>query len=78
MEKKKVLDALEENFPDKTQDISTYGDDAILIDKDILLDIVKFLKEGPYAFTMLLDLTCGLSRTRRSVSDDLSSVFFVE
>ena len=58
MEKKKVLDALEENFPDKTQDISTYGDDAILINKDILLDIVKFLKEGPYAFTMLLDLTC--------------------
>ena len=58
MEKKKILDALGEKFPGKTEDISTYGDDAILIAKDNLLEIVKFLKEGPYTFTMLLDLTC--------------------
>ncbi len=58
MEKKKILDTLGENFPGQTEDISTYGDDAISITKDNLLDIIKFLKEGPYAFTMLLDLTC--------------------
>ena len=58
MEKKKVLDALAESFPGQTEDISTHGDDAILIKREILLDIIKFLKDGPYAFTMLLDLTC--------------------
>ena len=59
MEKKKILDALREKFPEKIKDITVeFGDEIIAINKDSLLDIVKFLKNDPYAFTMLLDLTC--------------------
>jgi len=59
MEKKKILEYLREKFPEKIKEISVeFGDEIIIIDKDSLLDIVKFLKNDPYAFTMLLDLTC--------------------
>ncbi|MBA7492374.1 NAD(P)H-quinone oxidoreductase subunit J, chloroplastic [subsurface metagenome] len=59
MEKKKILEDLREKFPEKIKEISVeFGDEIIIIDKDSLLDIVKFLKNDPYAFTMLLDLTC--------------------
>jgi len=59
MEKKEVVKALEDKFRQKIKEISApLGDDTILIERDDLLEIVKFLKEGPYAFTMLLDLTC--------------------
>lgn len=59
MEKKKILEALREKFPEKIKDITVeFGDEIIAINKDSLLDIAKFLKNDPYAFTMLLDLTC--------------------
>jgi len=59
MEKKKILEDLREKFPEKIKEISVeFGDEIIIIDKDSLLDIVKFLKNAPYTFTMLLDLTC--------------------
>lgn len=59
MEKKKVLEDLRDKFLEKIKQISVeFRDEAIIIDKDSLLDIVKFLKNDPYAFTMLLDLTC--------------------
>lgn len=59
MEKKKILEDLREKFPEKIKEIFLeFGDEIIIIDKDSLLDIVKFLKNDPYAFTMLLDLTC--------------------
>lgn len=59
MEKKKVLEDLRKKFPSNIKEISVqFGDDIVIIDKESLLDIVKFLKNDPYAFSMLLDLTC--------------------
>jgi len=59
METKKVLEDLKRRFPEKTKEISVqFGDDIVSIDKESLLDIAKFLKNDPYAFTMLLELTC--------------------
>jgi NADH-quinone oxidoreductase subunit C len=57
--KEKILEDLKQKFPDKILDMSVqFGDDIILFEKDALLDIVNFLKNDPYSFTMLLDLTC--------------------
>lgn len=57
--KEKILEDLREKFSENIVDISTqFGDDIILIKKEALLDIANFLKEEPYSFTMLLDLTC--------------------
>jgi NADH-quinone oxidoreductase subunit C len=59
MEKKKILEDLHRKFPDSILSMrEQFGDDIILIKKDALLSIVGFLKSSPYAFTMLLDLTC--------------------
>lgn len=59
MEKEEVIDALRQKFSIKIKNISVqFGDEIIVIDKNSLLDVVKFLKAEPYAFTMLLDLTC--------------------
>ena len=59
MENKKVIEELTQNYSEKIKDVSSqFGDDVISIEKDALLDIVKFLKEKPYNFAMLLDLTC--------------------
>lgn len=59
MEKKKVLEDLRKKFPSNIKEVSIqFGDDIVIIDKESLLDIVKFLKNDPYAFSMLLDLTC--------------------
>lgn len=58
MEQKKVIEDLKEKFSEKIKEISAqFGDDTVVIEKDILLDIVKFLKANPYDFAMLLDLT---------------------
>ncbi len=57
--KEKILEDLRVKFSENILDISTqFGDDIILIKKETLLDIANFLKEEPYSFTMLLDLTC--------------------
>jgi len=59
MEQEKVLEGLKKEFPGSIKSSEVQNADAvILIDKDFLLDIVRFLKGEPYAFTMLLDLTC--------------------
>ncbi len=59
MEAKKILDDLKKKFPEKIIGISAYfGDDIVIIDKNSLIDIAKFLKNDPYAFDLLLDLTC--------------------
>jgi NADH-quinone oxidoreductase subunit C len=59
MEKKKILEELKQRFQDKFKGTSVqFGDEVFVIDKDSLLDIVNFLKAEPYAYTMLLDLTC--------------------
>jgi NADH-quinone oxidoreductase subunit C len=57
--KEKILEDLKQKFSDNILDMTAqFGDDVIQIKKDALQDIVNFLKEDPYAFTMLLDLTC--------------------
>lgn len=57
--KEKVLEDLRKKFSSSIRDVaSQFGDDIILIDKEALRDIVDFLKDDPYGFTMLLDLTC--------------------
>lgn len=59
MEKKKVLEDLKQEFKEKIKEISVeFGDEVVAVDSAFLLDIAKFLKNAPYAFTMLLDLTC--------------------
>lgn len=59
MEKKKVLKELKQKFAEKIKEVSVQLDDeAALIDKDSLLDLVQFLKKEPFSYTMLLDLTC--------------------
>jgi NADH-quinone oxidoreductase subunit C len=57
--KEKIIEDLQQKFSDDILEITAqFGDDIIRFKKDALLDIVNFLKEEPYAFTMLLDLTC--------------------
>ena len=57
--KEKILEDLKQKFSDDILDMTVqFGDDIISITRDSLLDIVNFLKEEPYAFTMLCDLTC--------------------
>ena len=59
MEQEKVIEGLKKKFPKKVKDVSVqFSDDIVFIEKESLLDVVKFLKEKPYDFAMLLDLTC--------------------
>ena len=59
MEKKKVTETLKERFPEKIKEISfPLGDETVFIASDAVLEICRFLIAEPYAFTMLLDLTC--------------------
>lgn len=59
MEEKKILEDLQKRFSDKIKETAVqFGDEGVLIEKEALLDVVKFLMEGPYTFSMLLDLTC--------------------
>ena len=57
--KEKILEDIKQKFSDNILGMTVqFGDDIIHIKKEALQDIVIFLKEDPYAFTMLLDLTC--------------------
>ncbi len=59
MEKERIIEDLKQTFDESIKSVTVqFGDEIILIEKGALLDIVKFLKEEPYTFTMLLDLTC--------------------
>lgn len=59
MEKKKIAEDLKKKFSDKINEISVqFGDEILLIERDSLIDIVRFLKDKPYSYSMLLDLTC--------------------
>jgi NADH-quinone oxidoreductase subunit C len=59
MEKKKITDTLKERFPEKIKETSAqFGDETVVIDRDFLLDLSKFLMKEPFSYTMLLDLTC--------------------
>jgi len=59
MEETGILDELVRRFPgDVLEASSELGDAAAVIRKDALLEVMQFLKEKPYEFAMLLDLTC--------------------
>ncbi len=59
MEEKKVISELKEKFTDRIKETSSdFGDDTITIDRDFLAELVQFLKQKPYEYTMLLDITC--------------------
>lgn len=59
MEKKRIEEELKQNFPDKIKETSEpLGDVTIVVERDSLIEIVTFLKNEPYEYNMLLDLTC--------------------
>lgn len=59
MEIEKVINELQEKFPEKIKEISSrFGDASIVVEKESVLDIATVLKDDPYDFAMLLDLTC--------------------
>jgi NADH-quinone oxidoreductase subunit C len=59
MEEKKILDLLKQKFPSGVISIwSPLGDDLAIIERDVLIPIVTFLRGEPHGYTMLLDLTC--------------------
>jgi NADH-quinone oxidoreductase subunit C len=59
MEKKKVLEDLQKRFAESILSVTEqFGDDIILVRKGAILGIMEYLKNDPYSFTMLLDLTC--------------------
>ena len=59
MEEKKIIDDLRQRFPEKIlEDSAPFGDLAIIIAKDALLNVMRFLRQSPYGFDVLLDLTC--------------------
>jgi len=59
MEKKKVTDTLKAKFSEKIKEVSfPLGDETVFIERDALREICSFLMKEPFAFTMLLDLTC--------------------
>ena len=59
MEEKKIVEELKQKFPEKIKEtLSDFGDDTVLIERDFLGDLVQFLREEPYKYTLLLDITC--------------------
>jgi NADH-quinone oxidoreductase subunit C len=59
MEKTSLLDLLRQKFPREVKEASTdLGDEVIIIEKDSLLPVVKFLRGQPHEYSLLLDLTC--------------------
>ncbi|MFA9453970.1 MAG: NADH-quinone oxidoreductase subunit C, partial [Candidatus Aminicenantaceae bacterium] len=55
----KVIEALQQKFSQAVVDVSAqFGDDILVIRKEALLEIMDFLVQKPYEFSMLLDLTC--------------------
>ncbi len=59
MEKKEIIEALQKKFPEKIGEVyQQFGDDIIIFKSGALLDIAHFLKDKPYEYTMLLDITC--------------------
>ncbi|MGQ9672983.1 MAG: NADH-quinone oxidoreductase subunit C [Candidatus Aminicenantales bacterium] len=59
MEKTTLLDLLKQKFPGQVKEASTLlGDEVIVIEKEALLPIIKFLYGPPHQYRLLLDLTC--------------------
>jgi NADH-quinone oxidoreductase subunit C len=59
MEETKILDLLRQKFPGEVKDVSTsLGDEVVIIDKKALVSLVTYLKDKPWEYNMLLDLSC--------------------
>jgi NADH-quinone oxidoreductase subunit C len=59
MEEKTILERLRKDFPAGVKEtLTSLGDEVVVIDKEALLQIATFLRDGPAEFRMLLDLTC--------------------
>lgn len=59
MEKENIVKEIKKRFPENIREVSSqFGDDIVVFEKEALLEVVKFLKEKPFEFTLLLDLTC--------------------
>lgn len=59
MENQEVIKTLQETFPDDILEVSEqFGDKVLSFKKSALIPIMQFLKEKPYSYSMLLDLTC--------------------
>jgi NADH-quinone oxidoreductase subunit C len=59
MEEKTILERLRKEFPAGVKEaLTSLGDEVAVIDKEALLPIATFLRDGPGEFKMLLDLTC--------------------
>lgn len=59
MEEKTILERLRKEFLDGVRETSTsLGDEVAVIDKEALLQVATFLRDGPGEFSLLLDLTC--------------------
>jgi len=59
MEEKAILERLRKEFPAGVREtLTSLGDEVAVIDKEALLQVTTFLRDGPGEFTMLLDLTC--------------------
>ena len=59
MEEKKVINELKEKFTDRIKETaSDFEDDTVIIERDFLSELIQFLKQKPYEYTMLLDITC--------------------
>lgn len=59
MEETEILSRLKNQFPQFVKEtFVSLGMEVAVIDKDGLLEIMKFLKDKPQDYAMLLDLTC--------------------
>jgi len=59
MEKTALIDLLRQKFPREVKEAKVdLGDEVVVIEKEALLPVVKFLYGKPFAYTLLLDLTC--------------------
>ncbi|MCP2518904.1 NADH-quinone oxidoreductase subunit C [SCandidatus Aminicenantes bacterium Aminicenantia_JdfR_composite] len=60
MKESKTIKILKEKFPKDILKFSApFGDETLLIKKDSLIKIMKFLKENPeLGYSLLLDITC--------------------
>ncbi len=59
MEKTALLALLEQKFPHDVEAAFTdLGDEVVIIQKEALIPVVKFLYGKPHEYTLLLDITC--------------------
>ncbi len=59
MEKTALLDLLRKKFPGEVKEaFIDLGDEVIVIERDSLLPLIKFLRGQPHEYNMLLDVTC--------------------